>query len=238
MQTSIQIRLKGPFEPKVNMHGVERCAVSNCTKTKRCLTVGEHKLCFFHANQIKSKGAQLVENTSTYSRQKGTHHAETRLCHAKDCTVTYKLMRGFRGYFCQDHYNDLSFIREQLNKSRYYQNIFAEMHWRRKEIDFRKFPDTTHLSWLERLECHYGRDFPAHFLYLPDLPPTSHPQEDYYEYHPEEDYYEGHPQEDYCDYHPQEDYYDGHPQEEYPGGTDYYEDETEYCEEDYDSTSF
>lgn len=228
MQTPIQIRLKGPFESKVNMHGVERCAVSNCTKTKRCSTIGEHKLCFFHANQIKSKGAQLVENTSTYSRQKGTQRKERRPCHAKDCTVTYKLVRGFRGYFCQEHYNDLSFIREQLNKSRYYQNIFAEMYWRRKEVDFRKFPDTTHLSWLERLEGHYGRDFPAHFLYLP---PTSPPQEEDYEgqifgYHPQEEY-------------PGEtDYHEFDPQEEYPEETDYYEDETEYCEEDYDSTSF
>src|SRR3989337_3034266 len=106
MQTQIQIRLKSPLEAKVNMYGVERCAVSKCNKTKRCSVIGEHRLCFFHANQVKTKGAQLIANT--YSE---TSYKERRMCHAKNCTETYNLRRGFRGRFCQEHYERLSSIR-------------------------------------------------------------------------------------------------------------------------------
>jgi len=77
------------------------------------------------------------------------------LCHAVYCRKHKNLVEGFNGVFCSYHLNKLSELRNNLTKFKRNGNIVEEMTLRRKEIEFRKIPDISHVRYLKTLEDRY-----------------------------------------------------------------------------------
>jgi len=77
------------------------------------------------------------------------------LCHAKGCRKHKNVISIFRGKFCPFHAKELEKMRLKLKEFSVNGNIHEEMIFRRKEVEFRKIPDTKHLYYLRQLEIKY-----------------------------------------------------------------------------------
>jgi hypothetical protein len=170
--------LKNENEVKFNQHGVERCVVSQCKKTKFCANVNGYNLCPFHAKQIASDGIRLVQPKPV------------EYCHAVGCQTYQHLRRAFRGKFCPIHLEQLTAIRRQLEEAKKYLDFRMETYWRQQEAQFRKFQEEVHGIWLNRLEQVYGKT-------IVNIPSEHYPEypEDYSQEFPEDYLEEGYPQE-------------------------------------------
>ncbi len=74
------------------------------------------------------------------------------LCHAFGCRKHKRLIKAFKGLFCEKHYNELLYIRNELNNAKLTNNENKEIKYRQKEFELRKFLDKGHMHFMYKLE--------------------------------------------------------------------------------------